>query len=355
MTEPAAPADDRRLPVVVDREARWALVREGTIAALEPRDDRAPAPRWTTGLLDLHQHGAAGHGYDAADAAGIDAALAEHRAHGTTRGLLSLVSAPVPQLAERLRALRPLVAERPGVLGVHLEGPFLAPARRGAHDPAALEHPSPAAIEALLEAGEGVLRMLTIAPELPGALDAVDRLVAAGVVVAVGHTEADLDAAAAAFDRGASVLTHACNAMPGLGHREPGPIGAAIAREHVVLEAIADGVHVHPLVLRTLFAAAPGRVALVSDAMAATGLGDGAHRLGALDVEVRGGVPLVAGTATLAGSTLTLDRAIEVAVGAGVAIDDAVAAATSVPAGVLGLRLPDVAAGLPLAEVVPVR
>lgn len=289
------------------------------------------------GFIDIHTHGAAGYSYDDAADDEILAALDLHRAHGTAASLLSLVSAPVDRLAQRLVELRPLVERRPEILGVHLEGPFLAPARRGAHDPQALVHPAPNAVETLLEAGEGVIRQVTIAPELPGADDAITRLTEAGVVVAVGHTEADYDAAAAAFDRGASLLTHAFNAMPGLGHREPGPLGAALSQDHVAVEVIADGVHVHPVLLKTLFSAAAGRVVLVSDSMAATGLGDGDYRLGGLAVQVSGGVPLLAETGTLAGSTLTLDRAVEVAVAAGVDPEAALAAATTTPARVLGL------------------
>ncbi len=286
-------------------------------------------------FVDLHCHGALGHGFDDADLEGLRAAVAHHRAHGTGAMLLSLVSAPLDRVERRLAALREMLPELPGVAGVHLEGPFLADERRGAHDPAALTAPAPAAVERLLEAGAGIIRQVTLAPELPGAAEAIDRLVAAGVVVAVGHTQADYAQTAAAFDRGARLLTHAFNAMPGLGHRDPGPVGAALSRDHVVVEVIADGVHVHPVVLRALFDAAPDRVALVTDAMSATGLGDGVYRLGGLSVEVQGTRPVVAGTDTLAGSTLTMDRAVATVIEAGVTAAAARAAASIVPARVL--------------------
>ncbi len=289
------------------------------------------------GGIDLHCHGAAGFDFDTADASGITAALAHHRAHGTERMLLSLVSAPPATLARRLHTLSTLIPGLPEAFGVHLEGPFLASSRCGAHDPSALEAPTPATVEALIEAGGGLLRLVTIAPELPGALDAIERFSAAGVTVAVGHTEADLDTASEAFDHGASVLTHAFNAMPGLGHRAPGPVGAALARDHVTLEVIADGLHVAPVVVRTLFAAAPGRIALVTDAMSATGLGDGTYRLGDLDVDVSAGRPVLTGTETLAGSTLTLDRAVQNSIDAGVPRSEALAAATSTPARAIGI------------------
>lgn len=296
----------------------------------------------TAGHLDLHTHGAAGFAYDDAAEAGIAEALAVHREHGTTGTLLSLVSAPVEQLAQRLRVLREMLstsAQMSGVTvhGVHLEGPFLAATRCGAHDPAALSESTPEAVETLLEAGEGILRQVTLAPELPGAFDAIQQFTEAGVIVAVGHTEAAYEDAAAAFDLGASLLTHTFNAMPGFGHREPGPLGAALARDHVTLEVIADGVHVHPVVVKTLFAAAPGRIALVTDSMAATGLGDGTYEIGGLAVEVWDGVPLLQGTQTLAGSTLTMDVAVETAVAAGVSRQEALFAATEAPARVLGV------------------
>lgn len=286
-------------------------------------------------FVDLHCHGALGHSFDDADLAGVGAVVAWHREHGTKAMLLSLVSAPIPRLVNRLRELREIIPLVPGALGVHLEGPFLAPGRRGAHDPVALVPPTPLAVQALLGASGGLLRQITIAPEFPGAMDAIDTFVNAGVAVAVGHTEAGYDIAAEAFDRGASVLTHAFNAMPGLGHRAPGPIGAALDRKHVTLEVIADGMHVHPTVIRTMFATAPGRIALVTDAMSAAGLGDGEYQLGGLAVHVRSGRPVLHGTDTLAGSTLTLDRAVEVVSEAGVDHDVAVAAASTVPARLL--------------------
>lgn len=289
----------------------------------------------TSEVVDLHCHGAVGYSFDDADPEGIAAAVQHHLAHGTSRLLLSLVSAPVDRIEKRLRQLREILPSLPAVAGVHLEGPFLAGERRGAHDPAALTAPSPALLDRLLSAGDGIVRQVTLAPELPGAMDAIDTLVSAGVVVAVGHTQADHDTAAAAFDRGARLLTHAFNAMPGLGHRDPGPVGAALERDHVVLELIADGFHVEPVVMRTLFSAAPGRIALVTDAMSATGLGDGAYVLGGLAVDVRAARPVLAGTDTLAGSTLTMDRAVAVATAAGIPAPDVRAAVTTVPARIL--------------------
>jgi N-acetylglucosamine-6-phosphate deacetylase len=283
------------------------------------------------GFVDIHVHGGGGGDADT----GTDAMLAAHRAHGTTRSMLSLVSGTVEHLAATLRDLAPVVRADPLLLGVHLEGPFLSPDNKGAHDPEVLVAPSPEAVDALIAAADGVLAQVTMAPELPGAPEAIERLLRAGVRVAVGHTTADLATAGAAFDAGASILTHAFNAMPGLHHREPGPIGAALERPGVTLELIADGLHVHPVVLAALFRAAPDRVALITDAMAAAGFGDGSYRLGSLDVEVRDGAARLA-SGSLAGSTLTLDAAIRTVVGAGIPLPDAVRAATEVPARAIG-------------------
>ena len=324
----------------------WLLTRDGRIEATGtgPAPD---APAGTTlvsgvggvlvpGFTDLHLHGGGGAAFDEADADAVRAIAATHRAGGTARFLASLVSAPLSRLEATLTRLRDLASAVPGLLGVHLEGPFLAPSRAGAHDPAALTVPTPDAVDRLLAAGDGLVRSITVAPELPGGLDAVARFADAGVVVAVGHTEADYRSARDAFDAGARLVTHAFNAMPGLAHRKPGPIAAALDDERVVLELILDGVHVHPALARLLFTAAPGRVALVTDAVAATGRPDGSFLLGGLDVTVSGGRATLTGTDTLAGSTLTTAAALANAVAAGIEPSAAVAALTTVPARVLG-------------------
>lgn len=288
----------------------------------------------TPGFVDLHTHGGGGFAHeDGPDA--IRGARAFHRAHGTTRAVISLVTAPVEVLAERVSTVAGLTGG--GVLGSHLEGPFLDPGHRGAHDPALLRAHDPDALELLLDAGEGTVRQVTLAPELPGGLDAVRRVVAAGAVAAIGHTDAGWDVASAAFDAGARILTHAFNAMPPLHHRLPGPVGAALARDDVVLEAIADGVHLHPAIVRMLLDVAPDRTALVTDAMAAAGASDGAYVLGSLEVAVAGGIARLAGSDTIAGSTLTQDAALRVAVAAGVPLPVAVAALTSTPARAIGV------------------
>ncbi len=282
------------------------------------------------GFVDLHGHGGGGHAHEDGPAA-IRAARALHLAHGTTRAVVSLVTGSLDDLVARLAAVADLVGADASILGSHLEGPFLDPGHHGAHDPALLLDPTPEAVDRLLAAARGTLAQVTIAPELTGGLDAIARFAAAGVVVGVGHTDADADVSRRAFDAGATLLTHAFNAMPGLHHRAPGPVGAATGDDRVTIEVIADGVHLHPDVVRLLFAAAPGRVALVTDAMAAAGIGDGDYLLGTLPVTVAGGIARLA-DGTIAGSTLTQDAALRAAVAAGVPLPSAVDALTAAPA-----------------------
>jgi N-acetylglucosamine-6-phosphate deacetylase len=292
----------------------------------------------TPGFIDLHSHGAGGFSYDD----GVDAigsGIAVHRAHGTTRSVISLVSNPIPALEASLAGVAELVAVDPLILGSHLEGPYLSPERAGAHNPKLLREPQPGELDRLLDAAGGTLRQLTIAPELPNALELIEILVENGVVVAVGHSQADFALAHTAFDIGARLLTHAFNAMPGIGHRAPGPVVAAFEDGRVILELVLDGEHVHPDVAALAFRSAPGRIALITDAMAAAGSSDGDYDLGSLAVEVRGGVAHIAGTDTLAGSTLTQDRALRLAIDR-VGLDPAVAVAalTLTPSTVLGLE-----------------
>lgn len=336
-------AGGRKLDADGEQDGFWVLLDGAMIAACGtgelPRADTAVdlAGAWLTpGFIDLHVHGGGGHAHDDG-AADVRAALALHRAHGTTRSVISLVAAPIDRLEASLTDIAELADTDPTVLGAHLEGPFLATARCGAHDPAHLRSPDPADVQRLVTAARGRLRQVTLAPELPGALAAIPVLVEAGATVAVGHTDADLALTRRAFDAGARLLTHALNAMPGLGSRDPGPVGAALADDRITLELVLDGHHVHPIMAALLFAAAPGRVALVTDAMAAAGAGDGDYRLGSRDVVVRAGRAELRGTGTLAGSTLTQDAALRTALLAGVAPIDAVTALTAAPARALGI------------------
>lgn len=323
----------------------WMLVEGNSIVSTGTGTQRPDASahvdvggHWLVpGFIDLHGHGGGGHSYDGT-VTDIAAALAAHRAHGTTRSVLSLVAAPITNLRESLATIADIAETDPLVLGSHLEGPFLAQAQRGAHNPTFLREPQPVEIDELLGAARGTLRQLTLAPELPGSLEAIDLLVEAGVAVAVGHTECSYDATREAFDRGARILTHAFNAMPGIHHRAPGPVIAAFEDERVTIELVLDGKHVAPSVAHLAFTAAPGRIALITDAMAAAGASDGDYCLGSLNVSVVDGLAVLRGTQTIAGSTLVQDSALRIAMrDTGVPPADAVAALTRTPARALGL------------------
>lgn len=288
------------------------------------------------GFVDAHCHGGGGASF-AGSAADVVAVLDAHEARGTTRMVASLVTASVDELIEQLGVIADVAESDPRLIGAHLEGPWLAPARKGAHEAALLRIPTQADVAALVEAARGMLIQVTIAPELEGAIAAIEQLTAAGVIAAVGHTEADSTQATRAFDAGARLVTHAFNAMRPISGRDPGPLGAALADERVFIEVIADGIHVASENLRMLFAIAPDRVVLVTDAMSGAAGADGRYRLGSLDVDVAGGRAVITGTDTLAGSTLTLDRAVDTVVAAGVPRDQAIAAATTTPARMLGL------------------
>ncbi|MDQ3690361.1 MAG: N-acetylglucosamine-6-phosphate deacetylase [Chloroflexota bacterium] len=312
-----------------------------------PRDaaERHELPgRWLVpGFIDLHVHGGGGHAMLSSDPADIRSAAAFHRSHGTTTSLASIVTAPLEEMLAGVAAVRDVVRSvttpQRHVIGSHLEGPFLNPRRAGAHDPRHLLPPDPAALDRLLEVADGTLRVITLAPELPGGVDLVRRAVAAGVIVAVGHSDADHAQAMAAFDAGASLVTHLFNGMAPFHHREPGLVGAALADHRVVCEVINDGVHLHDAAVRLAFeAAGSGRIALVTDAIAAAGAGDGQFQLGPATVRVLDGEVRLDGERTLAGSTLTMDVALRRAVRTvRLPIAAAVEAASATPARLLGI------------------
>lgn len=289
------------------------------------------------GFVDQHCHGGGGASFTTGDPDEAARVIGTHRARGTTSLVASLVTDTVERLEAHVRALAPLVRSG-GLVGLHLEGPWLSPNHCGAHDPSLLRAPDPVEVARVLDAGDGSVRMVTLAPELDGGLDAVRLLAARGVVAALGHTDARFDVSRAAIDAGVTVGTHLFNAMRGVHHREPGPVLALAGDERVVVELIADGIHLHPEVLRWAAAATPGRFALVTDAMGAAGAADGDYVLGPAAVQVRDGVARLTEGGAIAGSTLTMDRALRYAVTeAGVPFDLAVEAATATPARVLGL------------------
>jgi len=327
----------------------WLRVAGERIAAVGP--GTAPSSPGKTvdlggrllapGCVDVHVHGGAGVSFDEGDPERALAAVAFHRRRGVTTLVASLVTAAPADLLRQVAALAEL-CDAGELAGIHLEGPYLAPGRCGAHDPALLRLPDPAEFRRLLAAGRGHVRMVTLAPELPGALDLVRAAVAEDVVAAVGHTDADHATTRAAFDAGATVATHLFNQMRPLHHRDPGPVAAALNDDRVTVELVNDGVHVHPEAARMAWrAAGAARLALVTDAMAAAGLGDGDYLLGGLPVRVSGGTARLAATGAIAGSTVTLPEAVRRAVrDLGVPRHEALRAASAVPAA--ALRLADV-------------
>jgi N-acetylglucosamine-6-phosphate deacetylase len=333
-------------------DSGWVLVEGARIAAVgqgTPPTPRGTPPavqdlnrRWVVpGFIDLHVHGGGG-ASASSDPDEILRATGFHRRHGTTRTMVSLVTGALDSLRAQVAAVSDLVEAGPAgtanIVGSHLEGPFISPKRRGAHDPDYLLAPDPDVLAGLLDAGRGTVRMVTLAPELPGALDLVRQVVDAGAIAAIGHTDATYAQATAAVDAGATVATHLFNAMSGLHHRDPGAAAAALDRPEVVCELINDGVHLHDATVRLGFTAAgPGRVALVTDSTVAAGMPDGRYQLGSMLVEVAGGEAHVADGGAIAGSTATMDAVFRRTVAAGVPLPAAVEAAATTPARTLGL------------------
>ncbi|RLK60358.1 N-acetylglucosamine-6-phosphate deacetylase [Actinokineospora cianjurensis] len=323
----------------------WLLVEDGYISALgsgeRPRADETVEAdgAWVVpGFVDIHCHGGGGEPFMSTDPARARVAVDTHARRGTTTLLASLVSRPVDELVEQICALRELVED--GLLaGVHLEGPFLSAARCGAHDPNILRAPDTDSVATLLRAGRGAVRMVTLAPELENSVNAVRQLLDAGSIAAIGHTDATEAQVMPAVDAGATVATHLFNGMRPLHHREPGPIGALLDDERVTVELICDLVHLSPTIVRLAAKhAGLGRTVLVTDAIAAAGVGDGSYDIGGLEVVVKDGVPTLAGGTSLAGSTLTMDVAFRNLVqGCGLSVPEAVAATSTRPAALLGL------------------
>jgi len=287
------------------------------------------------GFVDLHCHGGGGHTFTIGDAADARAAAAFHLGHGTTTMLASLVSSPFELMRDATRGYLPLVQDRT-IAGLHYEGPYLSDARCGAQNPEFLRDPSVEELSKLIKVGEGAVRMVTIAPELPGAAEAIAFLREHGVLAAVGHTDATYAQTEAGIAAGATVGTHLFNGMRPPHHREPGPV-IGLLDSIAVCELIADNIHLHPGMLAfAARSAGPDRAALITDAMDATGMPDGAYELGGQEVIVADRVARLARNGSIAGSTLTMDVALRNAVAAGIALPDAVAMAATTPAQLLG-------------------
>jgi N-acetylglucosamine-6-phosphate deacetylase len=302
--------------------------RVAAVGVAGPRGRGVAVP----GFLDLQVNGFGGVDFLDADAEGYGRAGVALLETGVTAYLPTLITSPEEQVLAAMREV-PVRATRPRILGMHLEGPFLSPSRLGTHEASSRCDPDPALLERLLDAG--TVRMMTLAPELQGADRLIEQLLARGVVVSLGHSDATAEQANVAFDLGARAVTHLFNAMRPLLHRDPGIVGAALARDDVIVSIIVDRIHLAPETVGTVWRAARGPVALITDAIAAAPRADGPSSLGDLDVHVDEGA--VRGPdGVLAGSVLTMIEAVRNVHGLGVPLTEAVGAATAVPARVLG-------------------
>ena len=317
------------------------------VRAVRPAAPGDPAPIGTVlpGLVDVHCHGGGGASFATTDPDEVSAAARFHRQRGTTTVVASLVTEPVEVMVQRCGLLAsvcgtPATGTVTSLAGIHLEGPFLSPRRRGAHPEHLLRAPDPALLTRLLDAGAGYVRHVTLAPELAGYDALADLVRAAGAVVALGHSDADAATAAAAFDRGARAATHLFNAMRPWGHRASSVVSAALAaaaRGEAVVELVADGTHLDAGTVAAVLALVPGQVALVSDAVPPAGLPDGEHVLGAVGVRVVDGVVRTTDGALAGGSGSLLDVVRFTVQQAGVPLARAVDAASRVPAALLRL------------------
>ncbi|MFB0626747.1 N-acetylglucosamine-6-phosphate deacetylase [Streptomyces sp. AB3(2024)] len=290
------------------------------------------------GFVDMHNHGGGGASFTSGTAEEVLRGVGTHREHGTTTLVASTVTGDLDELARRAALLAELT-QQGEIAGVHFEGPFINPCRKGAHKADLLRDPDPAEVRKLVDAAHGTARMFTLATELPGGLDSVRLLAEHGVIAAIGHTDSTYDQTRQAIDAGATVATHLYNAMPGLEHRAPGPIAALLEDERVTVELINDGTHLHPAMLELAFHhAGAHRVALITDAMDAAGFGDGTYHLGPLEVEVKDGVARLVEGGSIAGSTLTLDTAFKRSVTVDrLPVESVVQAISANPAKLLGL------------------
>lgn len=301
------------------------------------------------GLVDLHNHGGGGVSFpEATSVDEIAAGVQAHRSLGTHHIVASLVTAPLPRLREQITLLRQ-AADEGLIAGIHLEGPFLSAARCGAQDPAHIRPGDPEVIEELIDLGQGWVKTVTVAPETAHCHDVVAKIIEGGAIPSYGHTDADgqimtdaIDAGIAGLGQaGRPTITHVFNAMPPLHHRQPGPIPAVLAaasKGQVVVEVIGDGVHISPQLLAPLFTLiGADNIALISDAMAAAGMDDGAYLLGGLDVIVDEGVARLSQGGAIAGGTKRLLEIVKTVVESGVGVVEAVKAAATVPARILGI------------------
>jgi N-acetylglucosamine-6-phosphate deacetylase len=345
----AAPPDPALSPAstATPGSPGYVLIEDGWITEVgdgePPRtpDERLDHGVLAPGFVDLQVNGYYGVEFDAVDEAGWRMVAERLPQTGTTAFVPTFITAPLPQLGDTLKAAAHLIEQlSPGptsharILGVHVEGPFINPLRGGAHNKEWMTDPAPEAVGALLDAAQGHLTIITLAPERPGALAAIRQLAGHDVLVSVGHSDALAWQVAEAADAGARMVTHLFNGQRPLHHREPGVAGQALADHRLTSGLIADFRHVAAPVTAIAFAAAPGRIALVTDAAASAGMPPGPYLLGGQPIELPAGdgVPPVRPDGTLAGSALRMDVAVSNMVSVGVSLPVAVAAATRIPA-----------------------
>ncbi len=329
--------------VLIDQELQkevWLEIENGVIRSINsgttPEYDHRYEGILIPGFVDIHCHGGGGKYFGGLTDSEIEQVVATHRAGGTVAGLASLVTEPIENLVSQIKRLVPF-AQRREIAGIHLEGPYLSHARCGAHDPNLLRTPTIAEVQTLLDAGQGFIKMITIAPELDGALEVIEHLSKSGVIAAIGHSQSDAATAIAAIDRGASVVTHFNNAMPKVIDGPDTMNSAVLGELRASLELILDGEHVATNIVRDIFEAAPNRIVLITDAMSAAGSSDGTYKIANLEVIVKDGVARLASNGSLAGSTLTMAKAFSHALNEiGISITEAVHAASTLPALILG-------------------
>ena len=289
------------------------------------------------GFVDIHSHGGAGFYFSDLSPENVAAARNTHLTHGTTTHIASLVTEPIGVLEEQILRLLPMV--NAGVFeGIHLEGPYLSHARCGAHEPSLLRSPAIDELSALIDAGQGSISMVTLAPELDGGIEAVEYLTSRGVTVALGHSQADAATTQAAFAAGAKLITHFSNGMPKPSDGVPTIAEASLAQKNIALEMILDGVHVSDETLKEVLASGDRRTILITDSMSAAGSVDGSYSIGSLEVAVINGVARLTSNHSLAGSTLTMDKAFINFLKFNKNIVDCVFAASTLPAKTLGLH-----------------
>ncbi|EAC5809034.1 N-acetylglucosamine-6-phosphate deacetylase [Listeria monocytogenes] len=292
------------------------------------------------GMIDVHIHGAKN--YDMMDGSteSIQAVSMACAETGYTSFLVTSVSSSLEDLIQMIRQTKKVIGKEKGakIAGIHLEGPYLNIEKKGMQNPAHLRHPDLKEMKKIFDEADGLIKMVTIAPELPGGIELIDFLKKRGVVVAIAHSNATYEEAQDAFEKGASHITHCFNAMPAIHHRAPGLVAAALENDSISVQAIVDGVHLHPGIVRLIHKIkGPDKMVLTTDALQAMGVGDGEYIFGGHQVTVTEGVARLQ-DGTLASSTVTMNKSLRLSNEFGINLQDTIQMATSTPADILGMK-----------------